>query len=415
MNNGRPLSRKQTAKLLFGLTILAWATQTLLKQWGFGAELPTTTPAVEAQPERFVPSNAFYTAGSTLELRREATVIGGQVKLRQICRWSDRDKQFFEPLGDMVMARLATATPFKSVSVEEIRSILRDAGVNIASINFAGAVNCTVSRTDVEYDEKDALEKWIEARDPIVAREVKPASTAAPATTPAAAPRDEAPVQTLRDALTVDLASRLNIPVETLQFNFKAQDEKVLSISRPLFRFEIEPLRARNLGPVMWNVTIIGNGSAGAVEKRKVTISADARAWQEQIVVSKPLAARQIIRNEDVIQRRALVDQLSDDSLLTIEQSVGQQAARDLKPGTVLTGRLVDPVALVKVGQFVTVSLDQGSVRIKTVVRALEGGSFGQTIRVKNEATRETFQVTITGPQTATMSVAPPIASAEQN
>jgi hypothetical protein len=42
----------------------------------------------------------------------------------------------------------------------------------------------------------------------------------------------------------------------------------------------------------------------------------------------------------------------------------------------------------------------------------MEGGSYGQTIRVKNEATREVFQVVLTGPQTATMNLATPVASA---
>jgi flagella basal body P-ring formation protein FlgA len=53
----------------------------------------------------------------------------------------------------------------------------------------------------------------------------------------------------------------------------------------------------------------------------------------------------------------------------------------------------------------VTVSLSQGSVQIKTVAKALEAGTYGQTIRVKNETTRDTFQVILTGPQTATMNL----------
>ena len=81
-------------------------------------------------------------------------------------------------------------------------------------------------------------------------------------------------------------------------------------------------------------------------------------------------------------------DRLPDEPLLTIEQAVGQQAARDLKPGTILTARMVDPVQLIKTGQFVTITLSQGNIRVKTVVRAMESGSYGQTVRVKNESTR---------------------------
>src|SRR5262245_44235961 len=115
-NNGRPLSRRQTVRLMIALTILAWATQTLLKQWGFGAEIPTTEPATEQaeSTEKFVPGSSRYASGATLELRTEATVIGGDVKLRQVCRWADSDKHIFEPMGDLVLVRLGARAPFKS-------------------------------------------------------------------------------------------------------------------------------------------------------------------------------------------------------------------------------------------------------------------------------------------------------------
>jgi flagella basal body P-ring formation protein FlgA len=420
-NRGRQLTKRQTVRLMIALTILAWATQTLLSQWGFGAEIPTTVQAGEVEQadstEKFVPGNPRFNRGATLELRSEATIIGGEVKLQQVCRWSDADKSIFDPMGDLILLRLGARSPFRSISVEEIRATLREAGVNTAAINFAGARSCTISRSDVEYDEQDGLRQWIEARqgqaalsgpghessDEIAATNPAKASS----TTKEIAPSNAGPVQTLRDVLSADLASRLNLPVESLQIDFKSQDQHTLNIARPHFSFEIEPLRAKSLGKVLWNVTIVSDRN----EKRKLSISADARAWQEQLVVAKPLATRQVIRSEDVIARRTLVAQMSDDPLLTAEQVIGQQAGRELKPGTVLTGKLIDPVQLVKVGQFVTVTLDQGTVRLKTVAKAMESGSYGQTIRVKNEATKEVFQVVLTGPQTATMNLGAPLAS----
>jgi flagella basal body P-ring formation protein FlgA len=417
-NNFRPLSRKQTVRLMIALTILAWATQTLLKQWGYGAELPASAPAAGQRDdleERFVPANPAHATGATLELRSEATVIGGEVKLKQVCRWADADKQMFDPMGELVLVRLGAGAPFRAISVEEIRAILREAGINTAAINFAGARTCTIARSDVEYDEQGGLRQWIEAKQsqaraswPDAEPSTSPVDATVRATSAPSVPPEPGPVQTLRDALVADLASRLNLPVESLQVDFKAQDQPWLNVATPLFSFHIEPVRAKSLGKVIWNVTISSDGG----EKRRVSVAADARAWQEQLVVSKPLAARQVIRAEDVVARRTLVDQISDDPLLTSDQVIGQQAGRELKPGTVLTGKLIDPVQLVKVGQFVTVTLEQGTVRIKTVARAMEGGSYGQTIRVKNEATREVFQVVLTGPQTATMNLATPVASA---
>jgi flagella basal body P-ring formation protein FlgA len=60
---------------------------------------------------------------------------------------------------------------------------------------------------------------------------------------------------------------------------------------------------------------------------------------------------------------------------------------------------MLDPVALVKTGQFVTINVASGGVQVRTVARAMEAGSFGQSIKVKNEATKEIFDVTVTGAQ----------------
>jgi flagella basal body P-ring formation protein FlgA len=117
---------------------------------------------------------------------------------------------------------------------------------------------------------------------------------------------------------------------------------------------------------------------------------------------------RQLIRDEDLIERRALADRLPDEPLATRAEVVGQAAARPLAAGAVLTGRSVEAQQLVKAGQYVTITLQQGAVSIKSVATALEGGSYGQTIRVKNESTRDVFQVILTGPQTATMNLSAP-------
>src|SRR5687768_763135 len=100
MNNGRPLPARKQVQFLVALTLLAWATQTLLAQWSRGAE---PEPAREGT-SAFVPRDVL--AGAMLELRGEATIYGGEVKLKQVCRWPTRDAATFAPLADLVVARL---------------------------------------------------------------------------------------------------------------------------------------------------------------------------------------------------------------------------------------------------------------------------------------------------------------------
>jgi flagella basal body P-ring formation protein FlgA len=477
--NGRPLSKKKQVQLMICLTILAWATQTLRHQWGYGATVewttpdaptvagtnadsavdpaivpavsPTTAPSEDADDaisgkEVFVPGSSRFVNGATLELRSEASIIGGDIQLKQICRWTDDDKPVFAPIADFVVDHIRQGTAFRSINVATLKSTLHDAGINMANINIVGSTTCAVTRCDAQTNQQDALNQWIDSRQGTPTPTAATSDAAAPATAqppppqnapqsawsdgsaqgvsvttvssqvsspvsspapsgataiPAAATEDKQ-YHSLRELLTRDLATRTSLSVDQLEMNFRAEDEKVLNLAEPQFKFHIDALRASDLGRETWNVTITAGG-----ESHTVTIYAEGRAWQQQLVVARPVECRQVILPDDYISRRVLADSLPGDALLTPDQLANAQASQSLKPGTVLTARMIDTVPLVKAGQFVTVTIAQGGVSIKTVATAMESGSYGQTIRVRNETTREIFEVTMTGPQEATMASSP--------
>ena len=405
MNNQRPLSMRNKIKLLVGLTILAWATQTLFHQWGYGQVMPAQAAeaAVVAQPpERFVPASAQLSGAGTLELRADATVYGPSIKLKQLCRWSDSDAAAFAPVSELVVARFDNGKASKALSLDEIRSTLSDAGVNLAEIRFAGATACTVTRGDTVASADNSLRQWINEKQAAV----QP-SALAPATQPAqgsamsgqnAADLECNPFHTLRQRLMIDLSQRLNLPIEKLQVSFDPKDTNLLNLAEPNFRFDVQPRRVRDLGEVSWEVSILTDAG-----DKKVTVIAHARAWENQLTTNGPVAYKQVLRDENVSERRVLMDHLDDTPLLTKDQIVGEAASRDLQTGTVMNARMVEAVPLAKPGQYVTVTLNQGTVQVKTVAKAMEEGSFGQSIKVRNEATKDVFDVTLTGPQTASM------------
>jgi flagella basal body P-ring formation protein FlgA len=409
MNNGRPLTMRKKVQLLVALTILAWATQTLFAQWA-RAEDAGAEPAAS-----FVPRDAGGGSGgagplgaTTLELRPEARVYGGEVKLKQVCRWSAADAATFAPVADLVLLKLDARRPYRVIEARDVKQMLEEAGVNVALVRFSGPVECTVSRTDAELKQGEALEEWVKAQEAAPAE--GPATLPTTARKPAAAHSDDdGDPRTLRDVLTGDLATRLSLPEDALVLSFNAADEAALNLPGSQFKFNIEPRRAKNLGDVAWDVTI--TSAVGGT--RKAQVRGAARAWQNQVVVARPLARRQVIQDADVTQRRTLVDRLPESPLLNTEQVVAQVAARDLKPGTVLTAPLVEAVPLAKSGQLITVTLVRGTVKIKGVAKALEGGCFGQTIRVKNEATKDVYSVVLTGPQEASISSGAAVASAD--
>ena len=76
-------------------------------------------------------------------------------------------------------------------------------------------------------------------------------------------------------------------------------------------------------------------------------------------------------------------------------------------PAPVETSRNMKTFFIIWAGQLISITARHGGVRVQSVARAMEGGTYGQAIRVRNEATREILQVTLTGPQQAVMGPTP--------
>src|SRR5262249_10963636 len=169
----------------------------------------------------------------------EATITGVEVKLKQVCRWSEADKAAFEPIADFIVARMGPGAPFRAVTLQELKQILQDGGVNLAVIRFAGTTRCTITRSDVTGDERAGLEDWVNARLADGSEKgVKAAVATQPTTTGVAtntavlsAARTEPTTKeyhTLRELLVADLAERLSLDPATLQIRFNPADEKAL-------------------------------------------------------------------------------------------------------------------------------------------------------------------------------------------
>ena len=270
-------------------------------------------------------------------LRPDATVPAGDVKLKNVCRWSDADAAAFAAVADLTVARLPANRGCASVTIQDLRATLRDAGVNLALVSVAGATACAVNRADVAADDRAALQDWIDSHaapaaavapaapiapsDPGAAASPRPPEASAPAIpesvalSPAAArpvtAADAKPFPVLRDLLAADVATRLQLDPAAVQMTFSPADEKVLNLAEPYFKFNLTPRRVRDLGEVSWEVLILAGDTT-----QKVTVDATARAWQTQSVLGRPLAYRQVIRDEDVVEKRALVDRLPDEPLL---------------------------------------------------------------------------------------------------
>ena len=344
--------------------------------------------AAQAQ-EKFIAPAWFRTAA--VELRPAVTVNGSAVTLRQVARWSDADAPMLDAAADLVVARLDRNERQHSVELRDVKLVLEGAGLNLATINFRGAAACAVTAgaetpapRSVVLPEADAV-KFASA-------------TAVVSSTPIAPEARTAAVQvrSLRQLLLEELAGRFQLPQEDMAVRFNPQDERLLNLSEPAYSFDIIPRRQRNLGDITWDVIVTTGGG-----KQQVAITANVRAWQTQLVATRPIATKQVFTEGDLLERRVLADRISDQAPLRKEQAVGQQAARDISAGMPLANAMVEAVQMIKLGELVTVTVFNGRIQLKWIAEAREHGALGQSIRVRKPNTREEFSVVVTGPQQA--------------
>src|SRR5579872_993285 len=197
-NNNFRLSKRKQVQLLIVLTILAWATQTLMHQWGYGQVVSQAVDGSDMPGDmKFVPGAADSTPSGTLELRQDATVSGPDVKLKQVCRWADADSAVFTPIAETTVLRFSPNAYSHSLSLDEITQTLHEAGVNVAMINFAGATSCSVSRSDAEADSQQTVQQWIDNQQPAGAKTDSPSM--------ATDVKPDPNYHTLRDLLVTDL------------------------------------------------------------------------------------------------------------------------------------------------------------------------------------------------------------------
>src|SRR6266850_2836343 len=225
MRNTRPADIKKMIQGLIIFTLLCWATQTLVSQWGFGDEI---------SGEKFVvPSRA----STSIELKSDATVNGSEIRLNQIARWPGAGDDALEQTGDLIVGRFSSGKSSYAIDLDEVKAVLEGAGINLASIDFSGALRCVVTRTEE------------------TSAELVAAAPIAPTTRPVNA-AIESSSRSLREILIAEVAERFALPMDSLQVRFSQQDEKVLSLSDSSSRFDIEPRKQRNIGDITWDVTV---------------------------------------------------------------------------------------------------------------------------------------------------------------
>jgi flagella basal body P-ring formation protein FlgA len=141
---------------------------------------------------------------------------------------------------------------------------------------------------------------------------------------------------------------------------------------------------------------VVRGGAAGPAAAERGNV--DVLTWARNI------AAGEVLQPQDLIWGKAALapaDAPSDPDTL-----VGLAARRPLRAGAAATSRDVAAVQVIKSGDIVTISFEQGGISLSLQAKAMSAGGVGETINVQNTSSKKILQALVTGPGQALVGAA---------
>jgi flagella basal body P-ring formation protein FlgA len=172
-------------------------------------------------------------------------------------------------------------------------------------------------------------------------------------------------------------------------------------------QFEVTLVANRPVPPCAQPVTVEAAETRQLARLRFIARCADAGGWRYEYlararvtalvaVAAAPVAANEPLLDEQVTVERRDVSSVAD-PITKLEDAVGQTSRRMLRAGDILrTSQLAAPV-LVKRGETVAMVARRDGIEVSTSGEALDAGSRGALVRVRNGASGQVVRMRVAG------------------
>lgn len=315
-----------------------------------------------------VPTDAM--AGS-IRVWSSAVVVGDPVRLADLCELRGFDAKTELALRQAKVIQAPPAGGSRLIHLDMIRSVVKAAGANMATVTLSGATQCAVTRPTV-MPSSGARRSGTRGGSGITDGD----TSMAPARLADA--RSDSPF-TLRKAVIHYFNAEFARYGGTAEVTFDRTSQQVLGLSGPDYEFRVRRRGGSPLGLTSLEVDVLAGGRTVQTVPLVVQVT----------MLGEALAARRSI-NQDATIRAADVhlvqitftrlDKLGlDDSVL----AVGQRAKRFVPAGALIEPSMLEAVPLVRRGQLVQLASISGGVRVVTTAKAAEDGLLGDVITVR--------------------------------
>lgn len=350
---------------------------------------------------RSVIISALFIAAFTAVAQADSiTLRDGQVttaaQVVTLADVADLDGAWAQAWAELVVATMPTDQLELTVKMDDVRRTLDERDVHWGKLSLRGRRSLTVTRRAAA----------VEQAEPVT---TQPQEDHAVASTVSANPTHEIDITTaqptkgvtLREHVRRLIARTHGVSGDDLRIEHLQNDSPAWSLTDADCRFELEPMDRDLLG----RVPIVVRRWQGETLLGSERVSVDVAIRRTVVTVKHAVQRNQTLTAEDIAAESRWVTGAQGDAISSVDEVIGQVAARTIRGGEALDRDDVRPEVLVRRGQQVTVRAISGGLVVQTLARAQEDGGLGQLIEVRNDQTRERFSVKITGPRQAVMLV----------
>lgn len=313
-------------------------------------------------------SLALRGEAAVIEMQTDAHVSKNIVRLSDVARVHDAGAEERAALEPIYVTLSPASGKAKTVALAEVRQRLRAHGVNLGTVIFEGPSRVTVRRLPADAPPPDA----------------------------------DAHRSAAADLITGFVAEGLGLPAEEVDVAFDRETARRLErLAGRGYRLVVQ-----HQGPAvsLGSNRLLLVGYAGTEARERVDLVATVRAYAHVPVAARNIARRAALAAGDVMLERRLVSS-PDQAALTIDDLLTRRAARPIAKGEVIEPDLIADVPLVRRGDMVTVIARAGHVAVKTLGQALEEGTRGQSIKVRNLDTNRVFMARVQEMRTVGLSI----------
>lgn len=324
---------------------------------------------------------ATFAHADAVRLLPAAEVQRSQVLLQDV---AELEGDAAQSLAKHVVLQLSEQGNGGTLALRELERALTEAGADWSQVRLVGASQCKVVRLKQEKHAESA--------------DARAAASPVAAVSNPVSDVDLTSAATLQDRLLADLAQLAEFPVSEMRVKFAGVDAAVLAQPAMTDRLEVEPLGRRLPGRI--SLTVRRYKASQLVATHRIV--ADVTRLCQAVVVKKSLSRGQTVTAGDVELREVTLTNSKVTPLTELKDVVGLTTTLSLAPETVVSPEHLRSPLLVRKGDLVTVQCIVGQVVVRAVARSLDEGALGDSIQLRNEATKQTLEARVTGLKQAT-------------